>query len=122
MRLSCLSKRQLRQMTNRGDHEVSPYNPVVRRLLAVCLLVLFASLATTDAIACPDGCQSADSQSAADHCNATGACVFCSAAVVAVAAPITFAPVTTRQPAPLPLALTFPASSGVVLDHPPRVS
>ena len=98
------------------------HNPVVRRLLAVCLLVVFASLATTDAIACPDGCQSADSQSAADQCNATGTCIFCSAAVVVVAAPIALAPGPTRHAAPLPLVLTLPVSSGVVLDHPPRVS
>jgi hypothetical protein len=93
----------------------------VRRLLAVCLLALFAVLATTDAVACPDGCQSAGSPATADHCNATGGCVFCSGGVAAVAAPMTIAPLIMVLPAPLPVASAFPALSAAVLDHPPRV-
>jgi hypothetical protein len=98
------------------------HNPDVRRLLAACLLIVFAALATADAFACPDGCQSACSQGDADHRNATGICVFCSGGAVPVPVPIAITPVVTQIPAPLSLTPAIPAASPAVLDHPPRVA
>lgn len=95
------------------------HNPDVRRL-AACLLVVFAALATTDAFACPDGCQTAASPTAAEHCNVTGNCVFCAGGL------LTF-PIA---PVPTPLFVSLPSSElatvpptlslTVTLDHPPR--
>jgi len=95
--------------------------PPVRQLLAACLLVLFAALATADAFACPDGCQLASWGAAADQCNASGTCVFCSGAIVVHAPEVVIEPVTEPAPAqvvaqPEPLLLPAPA-----LDHPPRL-
>jgi hypothetical protein len=67
-------------------------NPDVRRLLAACLLAVFAFLATADTFACPDGCQCASSRAAAARCDATGACVFCTAAALISAKRQTVAP------------------------------
>ena len=96
------------------------HNPDVRRLLAACLLVVFAALATTDIFACPDGCQTAASPTAAEHCNVTGNCVFCTGGLM------TFA----IAPIPTPLFVLLPSSElatppptlpvPVSLDHPPR--
>jgi hypothetical protein len=96
------------------------HNPDVRRLLAACLLVVFAALATTDIFACPDGCQTAASPTAAEHCNITGNCVFCTGRLM------TFA----IAPIPTPLFVLLPSSElatppptlpvPVSLDHPPR--
>jgi hypothetical protein len=96
------------------------HNPDVRRLLAACLLVVFAALATTDAFACPDGCRTAASPTAAEHCNVTGNCVFCTGGLM------TFA----IAPVPTPLFVFLPSSElaspaptlppPVSLDHPPR--
>ena len=98
------------------------HNPDVRRLVAISLLVLFAALVTTDAIACPDGCQSASCQMATDHCNGLGICVFCSGGVVPVAAELALVPVVTELPAPHVCASALPVPSTAVPDHPPRVS
>ncbi|HKW00024.1 MAG TPA: hypothetical protein VJN96_09365 [Vicinamibacterales bacterium] len=92
----------------------------MRRLLAACLLVVFAALATADTFACPDGCQTAASPTAAEHSNATGNCVFCTGGLVTFA----IAPVPTPRFVSLPSAdlgtppppLRLPVS----LDHPPR--
>src|SRR6185369_15364937 len=95
-------------------------NPLVRRLLAACLLVTFAALATVDMVDCPDGCQSASSPSSADRCNASGACIFCTGGVVVG---VTEAPITQlipiRSAAELP-SLRPPLTPTSVLEHPPR--
>jgi hypothetical protein len=94
----------------------------VRRLLAVSLLVLFATLAMADAMACPDGCQEASSEATADQCDSPGMCVFCTGAVVAVEALVPIAPFITPLPASLPPVPAFPTLPAAVLDRPPRVS
>src|SRR6185295_10945762 len=98
------------------------HNSQVRRLLAVCLLVLFAALATADTFACPDGCQTAPSGAAADQCNSSGQCVFCTGGIVAHAPHNFIEPITTpvsvqdvAQPEP-------PAQPTLALDHPPRLT
>ena len=96
------------------------HNPDVRRLLAACLLVVFAALATADTFACPDGCQTAASPTAAEHCNVTGNCVFCTGGLVTFAsAPVAtplFVLLPSSELATPPPILPLPVS----LDHPPR--
>jgi len=92
----------------------------LRRFLVACLLVVFASLATIDTVACPDGCQSASSSSAADRCNDTGGCLFCSGGVVVVSAHIVMAPLTAVLPASLHTTPAPPLRSAAVPDRPPR--
>ena len=92
----------------------------MRRLIAACLLVVFAALATTDAVACPDGCQAASTPGAADQCNATGNCLFCTGGVVAVAADVAIAPLTVSwSPQVLPVPQR-PLRYASVPEHPPR--
>jgi hypothetical protein len=98
------------------------HNLAVRRLLAACLLVVFATLATTDAVACPDGCQSAGSPTGADRCNATGNCVFCTGGVIQLAEHTAIAPQFVALPAPVFADQTPPILSAAVLDHPPRLA
>ena len=102
--------------------EVAPvrHNPSVRRLLAAIVLVVFIGLVTTDAVACPDGCQAAPSGSAADHCNDTGICLFCTGAVVEAIAPVAMAPMITQLPVPVSFADTVSVCSIGVPDRPPR--
>ena len=92
----------------------------MRRGLAVLVLIVFAGLATTDAVACPDGCQAASSQSAADHCNDTGICLFCTGGVFPATTPPAMAPLITQLPAPVLSIAAAPAFSIGVPDHPPR--
>jgi hypothetical protein len=92
----------------------------VRRLLAALVLVVFATLATTDAVACPDGCPSANSTTAADHCNNAGICFFCTGGVVPATAPPVLAPFITQLPVPFLPLCAVPAFSTGVPDHPPR--
>lgn len=93
----------------------------MRPFLGVCVLIVFATLASADGLACPDGCQAATSTSAADHCNASGSCVFCTGALVMldanpVAAP-TFACVSATDHEEFNASLRSPAS----VEHPPRL-
>jgi hypothetical protein len=97
------------------------HNPRVRRVLAACVLMLFAALATTDMLACPDGCRTASSTASADQCNATGQCVFCGAAVVLYPPPLPVEPMTgplAVQDAPQPKP---PFQPPLAPDHPPRL-
>ncbi len=94
----------------------------MRRILAACLLAVFAFLATADTFACPDGCQCASSRAAAARCDASGACVFCTAAALIsvthrAVAPVVVADVIADRP-----LLAGPLQSSVPLDHPPRLS
>jgi hypothetical protein len=98
------------------------HNPRVRRLLAACLLVVFATLATMDAVACPDGCQTSGSSSAADQCSNSGVCIFCTGGVVAVAPLVVPVPLVAVLTEPT-FALTTPAfRPGHVPDRPPRIA
>jgi hypothetical protein len=95
-------------------------NPPVRRLLAACVLAVFAFLATADTFVCPDGCQCASSLAAASRCDASGACVFCTAAtVIAVGGPavVRFVPADVVAEHPL---LASPPPPEAALEHPPR--
>jgi hypothetical protein len=95
------------------------HNPSVRRIFVAFFIVVFATLATTDGVACPDGCQSATSPTAADHCNDSGICFFCTGAVVTTSAlPVT--PFMTQLPAPDLPVVAVPACSIEIPDHPPR--
>jgi len=94
----------------------------VRRLIAACLLAVFAMLATADAYACPDGCQSASSASAADRCNSSGQCVFCTGAVVALAPHVLLEPISETLPTRDAQDPTAPFAPGTVPDHPPRLT
>ena len=98
------------------------HNPAVRRLLAACLLVVLVAMATTEGIACPDGCQSAGSPSAADRCNDSGACIFCTGGVVAVATKIVAAPQVPVLPAPLSPIVAPAILPSAVPDRPPRLT
>ena len=97
-------------------------NQIVRRLLAVAILVAFASLNAIDGICCPDGCthvRESISQQHVDH-SGQGSCMLCLGGIDSAAAPV-LAPsgmLTTRVGQP-PLrshldALAHPP------DHPPR--
>ena len=92
----------------------------MRRVLAVFLLVVFAGLATTDTVACPDGCQAASSESTADQCNDTGICLFCTGGVVPATVPPALAPLGAQLPPPVLSIAGVPVFSIGVPDHPPR--
>jgi hypothetical protein len=98
------------------------HNHLVRRFLAACLVALFATLATADTFACPDGCLCAASLAAAAHCDATGACVFCSAAAMIAAPPAAIVDVAATAVDFAPQAFTAPFFSLTPPDHPPRRS
>jgi hypothetical protein len=97
------------------------HNRPVRRLLAACLLVLFAGLATADTVACPDGCQAASSRAAADQCNATGQCVFCTGGIVTHAPQVVIEPLAGSLPVREVLQQEPPIHPPLALDHPPRL-
>ena len=97
-------------------------NHVVRRLLAVAILVVFASLNAIDGICCPDGCtheRESTSQQHGDH-SGDGSCMLCLGGIDSAAAP-TLAPagiVTTRVGhSPFEPHLDELANPP---DHPPR--
>jgi len=89
-------------------------------VLAACLLVVFAALATTDSFACPDDCQTAASPAAADHCNVTGNCVFCTGGVVTLAAAPVPSPALVSVPSPDLATPPTPHRLAAALEHPPR--
>ena len=98
------------------------HNLYVRRLLAACLLALFAALATTDALACSDGCRSNDCMSTTDRCAGPTGCIFCTGSVIVVPTHVFVAPVIGVVQAPVfsinaPLVITR-----AVPDHPPRLT
>lgn len=96
------------------------HNLRVRRYLALCLVIVFATLATTDSVVCPDDCRSNATQSTADPCDAVRGCVFCAGGAVLFGADV----VVTRASLSLPLidpAVNAPAGSIFnVPDRPPR--
>lgn len=97
-------------------------NDLVRRFLAVCLVAIFATLATADTFACPDGCQCAASLAAAAHCDATGACVFCSAAAMISAPAATIVNVVPTAVEFASQTLAAPLFTPTPPDQPPRFS
>jgi hypothetical protein len=98
------------------------HNRPVRHLVAACLLVLFAALATADTFVCPDGCQMAASGAAADQCNASGKCAFCTGSIVTYALQVVTAPVTRPSPAQELPQQVPPLQPALALDHPPRLT
>jgi hypothetical protein len=97
------------------------HNPPVRRLLAACLLVLFATLATADTLVCPDGCLAARSQAVATQCNASGQCVFCTGGIVTHAPQVVVEPITGPVPVRDVPQQAPPIQPALALDHPPRL-
>lgn len=98
------------------------HNSGVRRLVAACLLALFAILATGDTFACPDGCQSTSSMFAADRCNSSGQCAFCAGAIVTDTPHVVIGPLIESRP---PRAMHDPRAAFppvAVPDHPPRLT
>jgi len=97
-------------------------NRLVRRLLAVAILVVFASLNAIDGIYCPDGCthqREAASQQQNDH-SGDGSCMLCLGSVVAAAAPVlTPSGLLTARAGHPPLRSHVDAFSHPP-DHPPR--
>jgi hypothetical protein len=94
----------------------------VRRLLAACLLAVFAFLVTADSLACPDGCQCDSSHAVAARCDTGGVCVFCAAAaVISVGglAVVHFVPADVVADHPL---LASPLTPAAPPDHPPRLA
>ena len=105
----------------RSDQEAGD-NRIVRRFLAVAILVVFASLNAIDGICCPDGCtyeRESASQPHGDHAG-DGSCMLCLGSIVSAAVPVLkpSGPLTTRAGHP-PLRSYVDAFSHPP-DHPPR--
>ncbi len=105
----------------RSDQEAGD-NRIVRRFLAVAILVVFASLNAIDGICCPDGCThegESTSQQQSDH-SGDGSCMLCLGSIVAAAVPVLTPSgiVTTRAGHP-PLVSLLDAFANPP-DHPPR--
>ena len=90
------------------------------RAAAAVIVVIFAFLLTTEAFACPDGCESASSSSASDQCNTTGKCIFCTGAVAVAATGVALVPLFERADTRTPPAPEHPVTRSLPLDHPPR--
>ena len=98
------------------------HNRRVRRLLATCLLVVFAFLATGDTFVCPDGCSWAESRAAAARCDASGACVFCTAAAVIPVSELALVRFVPTDIVADHLLLAIPLPPAPPPDHPPRLA
>ena len=73
-------------------------NQVVRRFLAVAILVVFASLNAIDGICCPDGCtheRESTSQQQSDHAG-DGSCMLCLGSIVSAGYLCSHRPVFSR--------------------------
>jgi hypothetical protein len=107
--------------TTRRDSE-SGDNQVVRRLLAVAILIVFASLNAIDGICCPDGCtheRESTLQQQGDHAG-DGSCMLCLGGIDSAAAPAltpSGVPKTRVGRPPLMWHLDAPVNPP---DHPPR--
>ena len=97
-------------------------NRLVRRLLAVAILVVFASLNAIDGICCPDGCthqRESASQQQSDH-SGDGSCLLCIGSIVSGAVPVfTPASLLTNRAGLPPLRSHLDAFANPP-DHPPR--
>ena len=97
-------------------------NHVVRRLLAVAILVVFASLNAIDGICCPDGCtheRESTSQQHGDH-SGDGSCTLCLGGIDSAAAPaLTPSGILTTRIGHAPLRSHLDALANPP-DHPPR--
>ena len=94
----------------------------MRRFLAACLLILFAALAGSDALACSDGCRSSDCMGATQQCASTTGCIFCTGSVIVVPKHHFVAPLIAVVPAPMVSANTPLVVPRVVPDQPPRLT
>ncbi|MEO8484357.1 MAG: hypothetical protein ABI634_19270 [Acidobacteriota bacterium] len=91
------------------------------RIVAIGLVVAFATLASIDNVWCPDGCREKWPAPASDVCHHTSDCVFCAAAlVVPEAAPLmvnaTVVDTIHVVSARLPVFRSQPS-----VYHPPRI-
>jgi hypothetical protein len=112
--------RRCARSTTRRDSE-SGDNQVVRRLLAVAILIVFASLNAIDGICCPDGCthERESTSQQGDHAG-DGSCMLCLGGIDSAAAPAltpSGIPTTRVGRPPLTSHLDAPANPP---DHPPR--
>jgi hypothetical protein len=102
----------------RSDPEAG-HNQIVRRVLAVAILVVFASLNAFDAICCPDGCTQSTSQQQSDH-SGDGSCLLCLGSIVSAAVPVlTPSGHLTNRTGHPPLRSHVDAFANPP-DHPPR--
>ena len=114
-----------------GNHETvgsgairpeAGHNQIVRRFLAVAVLVVFASLNAIDGICCPDGCTHQRESASPQHNDHSGdgSCLLCLGSIVAAAAPLLTPSdlLATRAGHP-PLRSPVDAFSHPP-DHPPR--
>jgi hypothetical protein len=94
----------------------------VRRLVAIAVLVLFASLNAIDGVCCPDGCTSEPSSASPQHESDSpdSTCVLCLGGVESAVAPAPAASgILTNRFAPR--LFTQPLDAPVdPPDHPPR--
>ena len=97
-------------------------NQVVRKFLAVAILVVFASLNAIDGICCPDGCtheRESTPQQHADHAG-DGSCMLCLGGIDSTGAPeLTPSGMLTTRIGHAPLISHLDALANPP-DHPPR--
>jgi len=94
----------------------------VRKLLAVAIVVVFASLNAIDGICCPDGCtheRESPSQQDGDRAG-DGSCMLCLGGIDSPAAPaLTFSGILTMRVGHPPVIAHLDAPAKPP-DHPPR--
>jgi len=114
----------LSQTSTRGSGKIQPeagHNRIVRRLLAVAIVVVFTSLNAIDGICCPDGCthpRESASQQQNDH-SGEGSCMLCLGSIVSAAAVLTPSGLLSTRAGHPPLRSHVDAFSHPP-DHPPR--
>jgi hypothetical protein len=94
----------------------------VRRLMAIAVVVLFASLSAIDGICCPDGCTSQPSSASQQHGpeSPDGTCALCLGGVESAVAPAPAATVVATSSFAPRLLTHHPDAPADPPDHPPR--
>jgi hypothetical protein len=92
------------------------------KLLAACLLVVFAALAMADTYVCPDGCESKTTSAPADRSHTSTVCVFCAGGAVVHTAGVLIARLVPAPFSPAPPVIATRQSPADVPDHPPRAA
>jgi hypothetical protein len=113
-------------MKNRGFRRDSRteagHNRIVRRFLAVAILVVFASLNAIDGICCPDGCthpSESTSPQQNDH-SGDGSCMLCLGGIVSAEAPVLTPSGLLATRAGHPPVRSHVDALSHPPDHPPR--
>jgi hypothetical protein len=94
----------------------------VRRLVALVVVLVFASLISIDGICCPDGCtheQEASSQQPAQH-SGDGGCMLCLGSIDSAAAPALSPSGFVTNRVALPSLRSHLDALATPPDHPPR--